>query len=179
LIADAEICDLHNRVLSGFEQLSRQISRGEAGLQTVTATYATPPSASSIIGRRLPSWPTKTTGLAGPAIALYRAVCPCVTRPELRFRHAEHNGPGCVRVRGAQLIRLGEDRELRARFDDDLGWRLVEHSAMFQTLEQARAAIGAYIDRYHHRPHSRLAYRTPSEVAQTWKDHDDQLTPAA
>jgi putative transposase len=39
--------------------------------------------------------------------------------------------------------------------------------------------IGAYIERYHHRPHSRLAYRTPREVAATWKDHDDQLTPAA
>jgi putative transposase len=49
----------------------------------------------------------------------------------------------------------------------------------FETLDQARHAIGAYIDRYHHRPHSRLAYRTPREVAATWKDHDDQLTPAA
>ena len=49
----------------------------------------------------------------------------------------------------------------------------------FETLEQARQAIGAYIERYHHRPHSSLAYRTPSEVAQTWKDHDDHLTPAA
>jgi putative transposase len=49
----------------------------------------------------------------------------------------------------------------------------------FETLEQARAAIGNYIQRYHHRPHSCLAYRTPSEVAQTWKDHDDHLTPAA
>ena len=49
----------------------------------------------------------------------------------------------------------------------------------FETLEQARAAIGAYIERYHHRPHSRLAYRTPAEVAQTWKDHDDHLTHAA
>jgi putative transposase len=47
----------------------------------------------------------------------------------------------------------------------------------FETLEQARAAIGAYIDSYHHRPHSGLAYRTPAEVAQTWKDHDDHLTP--
>ena len=35
----------------------------------------------------------------------------------------------------------------------------------FETLDEARAAIGAYIDRYHHRPHSRLAYRTPREVA--------------
>jgi putative transposase len=49
----------------------------------------------------------------------------------------------------------------------------------FETIDQARAAIGAYVDRYHHRPHSRLAYRTPREVAATWKDHDDQLTPAA
>ncbi len=38
----------------------------------------------------------------------------------------------------------------------------------FETLEQARAAIGIYVDRYHHHPHTNL-YRTPSEVAQTWK----------
>lgn len=49
----------------------------------------------------------------------------------------------------------------------------------FETLDEAREKIGAYVDRYHHRPHSRLAYRTPREVAATWKDHDDQLTPAA
>jgi len=48
----------------------------------------------------------------------------------------------------------------------------------FEALDEAREKIGAYIDRYHHRPHSRLAYRTPREVAATWKDHDDQLTPA-
>ena len=41
------------------------------------------------------------------------------------------------------------------------------------------AAIGAYIDGYHHRPHSGLAYRTPLEVAATWQDHRDDLTPAA
>jgi hypothetical protein len=28
-----------------------------------------------------------------------------------------------------------------------------------------------------HRPHSRLAYRTPREVAAPWKDHGDHLTP--
>ena len=49
----------------------------------------------------------------------------------------------------------------------------------FETLDEAREKIGRYVDRYHHRPHSRLAYRTPREVAATWKDHDDQLTPAA
>jgi putative transposase len=49
----------------------------------------------------------------------------------------------------------------------------------FETLDQARAAIAGYIDRYHHRPHSGLAYRTPREVAATWQDHRDDLTPAA
>jgi putative transposase len=49
----------------------------------------------------------------------------------------------------------------------------------FETLDEARAAIGAYVYRYHHRPHSRLAYRTPREVAATGKDHDDQAIRAA
>ena len=49
----------------------------------------------------------------------------------------------------------------------------------FETLDEARAAIGDYVHRYHHRPHSKLAYRTPREVAQTWKDLEDQSIPAA
>jgi putative transposase len=49
----------------------------------------------------------------------------------------------------------------------------------FETLDEARHAIGGYVDRYHHRPHQGLAYRTPREVAATWKDHDDQSIPAA
>ncbi len=40
----------------------------------------------------------------------------------------------------------------------------------FETLDQAREVIAGHIDRYHHRPHSGLNYRTPSEVAQTWDD---------
>jgi putative transposase len=48
-----------------------------------------------------------------------------------------------------------------------------------ETLDEAREKIARYVDHYHHRPHSRLAYRTPREVAATWKDHDDHLTPAA
>jgi putative transposase len=39
----------------------------------------------------------------------------------------------------------------------------------FEALDEARHAMGAYVDRYHHRTHSRLAYRTPREVAATWK----------
>ncbi len=40
----------------------------------------------------------------------------------------------------------------------------------FETLDEAREVIAAHIDRYHHRPHSGLNYRTPAEVAQTWDD---------
>jgi len=39
--------------------------------------------------------------------------------------------------------------------------------------------IAANIDHYHHRPHSRLNYRTPSEVRQTWDDADQALQKAA
>jgi len=37
----------------------------------------------------------------------------------------------------------------------------------FETIDEAREAIGAHIDRYHDRPHSSLDYRTPREVRQT------------
>lgn len=40
----------------------------------------------------------------------------------------------------------------------------------FETIDQAREEIARYIDRYHHRPHSRLAYKTPGEVAAIWKE---------
>jgi putative transposase len=40
----------------------------------------------------------------------------------------------------------------------------------YETLDDARRGIGAYVDRYHHRPHSRLGYKTPHEVKQTWED---------
>jgi putative transposase len=40
----------------------------------------------------------------------------------------------------------------------------------FETLDEAREVIAAYIDGYHHRPHSGLNYRTPAEVARTWDD---------
>jgi putative transposase len=36
----------------------------------------------------------------------------------------------------------------------------------FETLDDARSAIGGYIDGYHQRPHSGLRYRTPAQVRQ-------------
>jgi putative transposase len=50
----------------------------------------------------------------------------------------------------------------------------------FETLDQARKVIGDYVEHYHHRPHSRLDYRTPLEVAATWNDGGHtHLIPAA
>jgi putative transposase len=48
----------------------------------------------------------------------------------------------------------------------------------YETLDQARRGIGGYVDRYHHRPHSGLDYRTPMEVRQTWEDGRLQKTAA-
>jgi transposase InsO family protein len=47
----------------------------------------------------------------------------------------------------------------------------------YETLVQAREAIGGYVDRYHARPHSSLDYRTPEEVRQTWEDAQDEGVP--
>jgi len=49
----------------------------------------------------------------------------------------------------------------------------------YETLDDARAGIGGYVDRYHHRPHSGLNYRTPHEVARTWEDHQELQKQAA
>ena len=39
-----------------------------------------------------------------------------------------------------------------------------------ETIDQARAAIGVYVDHYHDRPHLGIDYRTPKGVRQTWVD---------
>jgi len=49
----------------------------------------------------------------------------------------------------------------------------------YETLDQARRGIGGYVDRYHHRPHSGLNYRTPHEVARTWEDQQELQKHAA
>ena len=52
-----------------------------------------------------------------------------------------------------------------SKLKERLIWR-----SEFETLEDAREAIGAYIETYHHRPHSGLGYRTPKEMRKTWED---------
>jgi hypothetical protein len=49
----------------------------------------------------------------------------------------------------------------------------------WESLDQARKEITGYIDDYHRRPHSGLAYRTPAEVTNIWRPDPDVLqTPA-
>lgn len=49
----------------------------------------------------------------------------------------------------------------------------------FETINEAREKIAAYIDRYHHRPHSSLNYKTPREVAATWQQPENRPNIAA
>lgn len=49
----------------------------------------------------------------------------------------------------------------------------------YETLDDARQGIAGYVDRYHHRPHSGLNYRTPAEVARTWEDQQELQKQAA
>jgi putative transposase len=49
----------------------------------------------------------------------------------------------------------------------------------YETLDDARRGIGGYVDRYHHRPHSGLNYRTPAEVRRSWEDQQQLQKHAA
>ena len=51
--------------------------------------------------------------------------------------------------------------------------------AIRNEIDQARKEIAAYIDSYHHRPHSGLRYRTPAEVRKTWDDGQRLIKTAA
>ena len=83
--------------------------------------------------------------------------------------------PGSARVAGerrdAQTTSPGgyRDPESQAFIESwfsKLKERLVWRSE-FETLDQAREAVAAYVGRYHRRPHSQLNYRTPLEVRGT------------
>jgi putative transposase len=50
------------------------------------------------------------------------------------------------------------------QFKKRCAWR-----AEWETIDQARKEIADYIHTYHRRPHSGIGYRTPHEVAATWR----------
>jgi putative transposase len=86
------------------------------------------------------------------------------TSRRFRQRLAEH---GVTHRRGG--YRDPESQAFIESWFSKLKERLIWRSE-FETLDQAREEIAAYIDRYHHRPHSGLRYRTPAEVRKTWED---------
>jgi putative transposase len=57
------------------------------------------------------------------------------------------------------------------QFKKRCAWR-----AEWESIDHARREITAYIDTYHHRPHSGIGYRTPAEVAQTWRTLQTRAT---
>ncbi len=54
------------------------------------------------------------------------------------------------------------------QFKKRCAWR-----AEWETIDQARKEIADYIDTYHHRPHSGIGYRTPTELAATWRPNPE------
>jgi len=59
------------------------------------------------------------------------------------------------------------------QFKKRVAWR-----SEWETIDHARTEIADYVERYHHRPHSRLGYRTPDEVAATWRGSENLQTRA-
>lgn len=90
-----------------------------------------------------------------------------------RARLAEH---GISHRRGG--YRDPESQAFIESWFGKLKERLVWRSE-FETLDQARKEITAYIHSYHQRPHSGLRYRTPAEVRRTWEDGQRLVKTAA
>ena len=59
------------------------------------------------------------------------------------------------------------------QFKKRCAWR-----AEWETIEHARNEIADYIEHYHQRPHSGIGYRTPTEVAGTWRPDPELQTTA-
>ena len=96
-----------------------------------------------------------------------------LTARAFRARLAEH---GIVHRRGGY-----RDPESQA-FIESWFSKLKEREVWlneYETLDDARRGIGGYVDRYHHRPHSSLNYRTPLEVRETWEDLQELQKTAA
>ena len=141
--------------------------------------------------REITGWHLETRCRAGEAIALIeRAATERSIAPGTLTLGTDNGSAFTARAFKAVLADMGithrrggyRDPESQAFIESWFGklkqrcvWR---HE--LETLDQAREVIGAYVIHYHHRPHSRLDYRTPLEVAATWNDEGHtHLIPAA
>jgi putative transposase len=141
--------------------------------------------------REIVAWHLETRCRAKEAIALIeRAAVERAIAPGMLTLGTDNGSAFTARAFKAVLSGLGiahrrggyRDPESQAFIESWFG-KLKERCLWrheFETLDQAREVIGAYVIHYHHRPHSRLDYRTPREVAATWNDGGHtHLIPAA
>jgi putative transposase len=131
--------------------------------------------------REIVAWQLELRCRADEAIALIERAVAAHAIPLGELTLGSDNGSAFTARRfRARLAELGirhrrggyRDPESQAFIESWFG-KLKEREVWlneYETLDDARRGVGGYIDRYHHRPHSSLNYRTPLEVRQTWED---------
>ncbi len=131
--------------------------------------------------REIVAWQLELRCRADEAIALVdRAVAVHAIEPGELTLGSDNGSAFTARRFKGRLAELGirhrrggyRDPESQAFIESWFG-KLKEREVWlneYETLDDARRGIGSYVDRYHHRPHSGLNYRTPTEVRQTWED---------
>ena len=140
--------------------------------------------------REIVAWQLSLRCRADEAIAVVeRAVALHGIEPGELTLGSDNGSAFTARRFKARLVELGithrrggyRDPESQAFIESWFG-KLKEREVWlneYETLDDARRGIAGYIDRYHHRPHSGLNYRTPHEVARTWEDHQPLQKQAA
>jgi putative transposase len=131
--------------------------------------------------REIVGWSLELRCRADEAIALVeRAAAVHGIQPGELVLGSDNGSAFTARRFRAKLVELGichrrggyRDPESQAFIESWFG-KLKEREVWlneYETLDDARRGIGGYVDRYHHRPHSRLDYKTPYEVKETWED---------
>jgi putative transposase len=131
--------------------------------------------------REIVAWQLELRCRADEAIALVeRAAAAHAIEPGELILGSDNGSAFTARRFRARLAELGikhrrggyRDPESQAFIESWFG-KLKEREVWlneYETLDDARRGIGGYVDRYHHRPHSRLDYKTPHEVKETWED---------
>jgi len=131
--------------------------------------------------REIVAWSLELRCRTQEAVDVVERACACQGIAPGELTLGTDNGSAFTsRAFRSRLARLGiahrrggcRDPESQAFIESWFG-KLKEREVWrseYETLEQARAAVGAYVERYHHRPHSTLDYRTPKEVRQIWED---------
>jgi putative transposase len=140
--------------------------------------------------REIVAWHLELRCRADEAIALVeRAAAMYAIEPDELTLGSDNGSAFTARRFKAKLAELGithrrggyRDPESQAFIESWFG-KLKEREVWlneYETLDDARRGIGGYVDRYHHRPHSGLNYRTPDEARRTWEDQPELRKHAA